>query len=80
VRLPLPFLGSWLTTMWRRFGDWSNVTIYERGKLEIRKLDILLLILGCSLAIFYWVFYSWQWAVLGTLFYIMVLMMVLWMF
>ena len=80
MQLPQPLGYAWLTRTWTKWMNWTNTEIYRYRKLEIRKLDILLLILGCSIAVFYAVFYSWQWAVLGTLFYGMILMMCVWMF
>jgi hypothetical protein len=71
---------AWLSTLRKRFEEWGNVEIYSYQKLEIRRLDVLLLLMGVSIALFYWLLYSWQWAVIGTLMYVMVLMMALWMF
>lgn len=79
MQVPLPLGFKWLTSIWKSFVRWSNVTIYERGKLEIRRLDILLLILGASIAIYYAVFYGWQTAVLGVLMYILVIFVSVWM-
>lgn len=75
----LPLYG-WLTTTWQAFTAWSNVEIYKYKKLEIRRLDILLLALGVSIALYYYLFYGWQTAVLGTGMYLMVLMCALWLF
>ena len=85
-----PFV--WLLAMQKKFEDWANVPIfhykgndpnnspYTQAEIEIRRIDVLLMVMGIGIALFYWLFYSWQWAVLGTLFYIMVVMMALWMF
>jgi hypothetical protein len=61
------------------FTDWMNVPVWMRGELEVRRIDIIMAIMGVFIFCFYLLLYSWQWAVLGTLTYIMVLMVVLWM-
>jgi hypothetical protein len=68
-----------LTRTWGKFVDWSNVEIYTRGKLEIRRLDILLLLMGVSIAGYYAAVYNWQTAILGTAMYVLVLMCALWL-
>ena len=80
MRIPQPLGFAWLARIWTKLGDWGDVEVYRRGKLEIRRLDILLLLLGCSIAVFYWVFYSWQAALVGTLLYLLVMMCALWLF
>lgn len=79
MRLRLLRSDGWLMTMWSAFGNWSNVEIYTYKKLEIRRIDVLLVLLGCSIAIYYLIFYSWQMSLLGLLLYIMAVMCALWM-
>jgi hypothetical protein len=70
---------SWLKSTWTGLGEWSNVEIYRYKKLEIRRLDVLLLLMGIGIAIYYYLFYTWQTMVLGVAMYVMVLMVALWM-
>jgi hypothetical protein len=55
------------------------VEIYRIGKMDIRRLDVLLLFFGIGIAGYYYLFYGWQTAILGVAMYIMVLMVALWM-
>jgi hypothetical protein len=59
-------------------GDWLNVPIYQRSRLELRRIDVLLFILGSGIATNYWLFYGWRWAVMGALMYILVVMAAVW--
>lgn len=59
--------------------DWLNEPIFQRGRLELRRIDILLFILGCGIATHYWLFYGFQWAIIGVLMYVMVVMVCVWM-
>ena len=59
--------------------NWLNEPVYRNGQLEVRRIDVLLFILGSGIATHYWLFYGWQWAILGTLMYIMVVMVSMWM-
>jgi hypothetical protein len=77
IRIRVP---RFLQKIWNILGDWSNVTIYQRGKIEIRRIDVILAIMGIGIAIYYLLVYSWQMAILGTGMYIMMVMMALWIF
>jgi hypothetical protein len=57
---------------------WLNEPIYQRGRLELRRIDVLLFILGSGIATHYWLFYGWRWAVIGALIYILVVMAAVW--
>lgn len=61
------------------FGDWLNEPVYQHGRFEVRRIDVLLFILGCGIATHYWLFYGWQWAVMGTLMYVLVAMVSIWL-
>jgi hypothetical protein len=54
------------------------VPIYTRGRIEVRRVDVLLFILGSGIVTHYWLFYGWRWAVMGALMYILVVMAVVW--
>lgn len=56
---------------------WLNLPISRR--YDLRRIDIILVLFAIFIALFYWLFYSWQWAVLGVLMYTMVLMVALWL-
>jgi glucose-6-phosphate-specific signal transduction histidine kinase len=64
--------------------DWINVPIYEHqhGRLRIRitRIDVLLVVFGVICVGWYGYTSGWQGALLGGLFYVMVLMMALWLF
>jgi hypothetical protein len=76
IRIP-----RFIEQLWTRLGDWTNVPVYTfaNGR-EILRLDIMLVIFGIFIAIYYLVVYSWQTAVIGVATYIMVVMMALWIF
>jgi hypothetical protein len=67
-------------TAWDRFEDWSNVPLRKLGRFEVRRIDVLLVVFGVGTFVYYLAFHSWQWAVTGTLFYVLVTMLALWFF
>lgn len=64
---------------WNAFGDWSNVPIYTRGRLEVRRIDVLLVLAGLFCVGYYWWTSGWQGALGGGAMYVLVLMMAMWM-
>jgi glucose-6-phosphate-specific signal transduction histidine kinase len=56
------------------------VEIYRRKNMEVRRLDVIFLVIGVSIWLYYYALYGWQTAVLGVAMYILVLMVALWMF
>jgi hypothetical protein len=76
IRIP-----RFVEQLWVKMGEWSNVPVYTfaNGK-EILRLDILLVLFGILIAIYYLAVYSWQTAIIGVGLYIMVVMMALWIF
>jgi len=64
---------------WDLAGEWSNVPIYTRGRLEVRRLDVLLVLAGLSCVGYYWWASGWQGALAGGAMYVLVAMMALWM-
>lgn len=68
-----------LVQVGKSFERWSNQEIYRYRKLEFRRLDVLLLLMGLSIALYYYLFHGWQTAILGTAMYVLVLMCALWL-
>jgi len=62
-----------LAERWETVSDWLNTDI------KVRRIDIVLLLLGISIAVYYYVFYGWQAAVIGVAMYLMGVMIALWM-
>jgi hypothetical protein len=75
LRIRIP---RFLVTAWDAFGDWSNVPVYRRGRLEVRRLDILLAIGFVGCVAWYGITIGWQGALAGGLTYIMFAMIALW--
>jgi len=77
MEIPIP---SRLVRAWDAFCDWANVPIWRRGRLELRRLDIILV------AFFFLCvgYYYWKGgpmgAIQGGLVYGIVAMLSLWMF
>ena len=65
-----------MTSIWNSFAEWGNAPLSPR--FDLRRLDVLLALFGILIFLFYWAFYSWQWAVIGVLMYGLVLMLALW--
>lgn len=65
--------------MARQCGDWSNIPIYQRRRLEVRRIDILMALgfIGC--VSYYWIVSGWQGAITGGLLYILMVMVGLWL-
>lgn len=76
--MPIP---RWLVAAWDAFGDWANVTVYERGKIvEIRRVDLLLAFFFFVCVGWYGWTDGWYGALIGGLFYIFMAMIALWFF
>jgi hypothetical protein len=65
---------------WTLFGNWLNVALWRRGTFDIRRLDVMMAVMGGCIFGFYFTEYGWQKAVLATLTYVMVWMAAAWMF
>jgi hypothetical protein len=74
-----PRLSGWLTTAWTRFEDWNNVPIYRRGRLEVRRIDILIALGFVGCVSYYCIVSGWQGAMTGGLLYILMAMLGLWL-
>jgi hypothetical protein len=62
MNLPIP---QRLINLWTRFGDATNVWIWRHGRHEVRRIDILMVILFLFTVAGYWALYGWQGAVQG---------------
>jgi uncharacterized protein YybS (DUF2232 family) len=69
-----------LKRWWDISGDWLNVEMFRVGDWDIRRLDVLMTIVGFMIFFFYWWEKGWPMAVISTLSYIMVWMITVWMF
>ena len=58
---------------WEAFSDWLNADV------AFRRIDVGLVLIGFSLASYYYLAYGWQSMVLGLLFYLLVIMISVWM-
>lgn len=74
VHVPL-----WLERGWTAFGEWANVAVWSRGRLEVRRIDVLLVLAGLFCVGYYWWTSGWQGALAGGAMYVLVAMMALWM-
>jgi hypothetical protein len=64
--------------VWDRMGDWNNVPIYTRGKIEIRRIDIILALGFVGSVAWYGYTMGWRGAVGGGIMYLVVMAMALW--
>lgn len=69
-----------LAAAYEVYAGWINVPIYERGRFEIRRIDVVLALGGFGCVGWYWHTMGPLGAVAGGLAYAMVLIMALWIF
>ena len=60
--------------------EWVNVPLYERGRIRVTQIDVLLVALGAVCVGYYWYTSGWMGALQGGLLYVMIVMITLWMF
>jgi hypothetical protein len=62
-----------------RYLDWVNGQIYTNTKVEIRRIDVILVIgfIGC--VSYYWITTGWQGALIGAFMYALMAMIALFM-
>jgi hypothetical protein len=74
IRIP-----RFVVRAWDRLGDWSNVPLWTRGRLEVRRIDIILALgfIGC--VTWYAITAGWQTAIMGGVMYLVVMAMALWL-
>lgn len=58
---------------------WETVSGWLNTDIKVRRIDIVLLLLGVSIAVYYYAFYGWQAAVIAVAMYIMGVMIAVWM-
>ena len=63
----------------RLWTDWVNVPIYERGRIRVTRIDVLLVVVGVLCTGYYWWTSGWMGALQGGLLYVMTVMIALWM-
>jgi hypothetical protein len=76
MNIPIP---QWLINLWITFGDMTNVWIWRRGRCEVRRIDILIVILFLFITAWYWVVYGWQGALQGGVMFIVIAALALFM-
>jgi hypothetical protein len=58
--------------------DWLNIAIYKRGRFEIRRIDVLIVLFGIICCLYYsYAYDSWLKGILGSV-YILMVMIGLW--
>lgn len=59
---------------------WINIPIYMRRKIEVRRIDVLLVVLGALCGVYYYLQSGWLGAAQGVALYVFVVLVSLWMF
>jgi hypothetical protein len=72
MRIPLPRAPRWF----ERLIDWINEPIFEHH--DIRRIDILLVLVGLIVVIYYGYTSGWRGALLGGVLYVFIAMCALW--
>jgi hypothetical protein len=75
MQIPIPRV---LVRVWDAFCDWGNVPIWQRGRFELRRLDVLLAAGGIFCVGYYYYFYGWRGALQGGVAYVLMAMIALW--
>ena len=76
-RIPIP---RWLVSAWDRFGDWANVAVWQRGRLELRRVDLIIAAGFVFSTGYYYFTIGWLGAVQSAALYIFIAMIALWFF
>lgn len=77
IRIPLPPTPRWFA----RYLDWVNEPIWQRGRLELRRIDVVLAI-GGILCVGWYAYTStpwWHGALIGAAMYALMGMIALWL-
>jgi len=77
IRIPIP---RWLWRLSDRFGDWANVTLWQRGRLELRRVDVLVAIAFVFGVGYHFAMSGWYQALLSGVLFVFLLMIRFWMF
>jgi hypothetical protein len=75
VKIPLPQTPRWLDHSL----TWINASIYSRGKIELRRIDVVLALAFVGCVAYYWAVAGWIGALQGGAIYLMVALIALWM-
>lgn len=62
------------------FVDWVNVEIVRRGRIEVRRIDLLLVVLFFVCTAWYWHASGWMGALQGGAMYAALAALALWVF
>lgn len=65
---------KYLNLAWARLEDWLNTPLYR----EARRIDLILALGFVICVAYYWYTAGWQWAIIGGLSYILMMMIALW--
>jgi hypothetical protein len=69
MQIPIP---HWLSQLWDSFGDWGDHTLWRRGRIEVLRID-LLLVAAFAIAIGYYGYYGgWKGALSGAVVFTLV--------
>jgi glucose-6-phosphate-specific signal transduction histidine kinase len=60
------------------FDNFINVRIYQRGRIEVRRIDVLLVLLGILIAVYYGWSGGWLGALTGVFAYAFSVMVAMW--
>jgi hypothetical protein len=75
MKIPLPRMPRWFD----RYMDWINEPIWTRGRLELRRIDVVVAIGFFVCVAYYWWAAGFLSALAGGLLYIFLAMVALWM-
>lgn len=67
MRIPIP---RWLVRASAAFEEWGNVPIWTRGRLQLRRLDPLIALLGVICSGYYGWVNGWRGAVFSLIAYV----------
>ncbi len=63
-----------------RLGDWANIEIWRRGRIELRWLDLFVAAFFVACVGWYWFTSGWFGALQGGLFYVALAALAIWVF
>jgi len=75
IKIPLP---QWVLRTWDKIGDWLNIPLWRRGKLELRIIDIIMVIMFIVCVSYYYHVGGWLLAAQGGAMFIFVSLVALW--
>jgi hypothetical protein len=74
VKIPYPVLRAW-----DRWSAWINVPIWAYKRIEVRRIDVLLVFFGIFCTGYYYWTSGWLGALQGLAMYVLVVMIALWL-